>query len=84
MARDRRSRARSRTASIHPPSPDGGLAVAIREVAARSTVPATVGDLPSGRFDAPAETTAYYVFAEAVTNAQKHADASSIYVAAPQ
>ena len=71
------------THGVHPSAlTDGGLAVAIREVAARSTVPVTVGDLPSGRFDAPAETTAYYVFAEAVTNAQKHADASSIYVRA--
>jgi signal transduction histidine kinase len=71
------------THGVHPSAlTDGGLAVAIREVAARSTVPVTVGDLPSERFDAPAETTAYYLFAEAVTNAQKYAHASSIHVRA--
>ena len=37
-------------------------------------------ELPSTRLDDIAEATAYYVVAEAVTNAQKHAHASSIRV----
>jgi signal transduction histidine kinase len=61
---------------------DGGLASAIRGVAARSTVPITLVELPSTRFDDIVEGTAYYVFAEVLTNAQKHAHASSIRVRA--
>jgi signal transduction histidine kinase len=57
-----------------------GLAAAIRGVAARATVPVVLVDLPSKRVDDTAETTAYYVVAEAVANAQKHAHASSIAV----
>jgi signal transduction histidine kinase len=60
----------------------GGLASAIRGVAARSTVPITLVELPSTRFDDIVEGTAYYVFAEVLTNAQKHAHASSIRVRA--
>jgi signal transduction histidine kinase len=60
----------------------GGLASAIRGVAARSTVPITFVALPSTRFDDIVEATAYYVFAEVLTNAQKHAHASSIRVRA--
>jgi signal transduction histidine kinase len=60
----------------------GGLASAIRGMAARSTVPVTIVDLPSTRFDDSVEAAAYYVFAEVLTNAQKHARASSIHVRA--
>ena len=68
---------------IHPAVlTDDGLASAIRGVAARSTVPITLLELPSTRFDDSVEATAYYVFAEALTNAQKHAHASSIHVRA--
>ena len=59
---------------------DGGLASAITSVVARSPTPITVVELPSGRFDDTVEATAYYVFAEALTNAQKHAHASSVRV----
>ena len=45
-------------------------------------VPITVVELPSTRFDDTAEATAYYLFAEALTNAQKHAHATSIHVRA--
>jgi len=58
----------------------GGLASAIRSVATRSTVPITIVELPSTRFDGTVEATAYYVFAEVLTNAQKHAHAASIRV----
>jgi signal transduction histidine kinase len=61
---------------------DSGLADAMALVAARSPVPVELLDVPLSRLDAVAETTAYYVFAEAVTNAQKHARASTIRVRA--
>jgi signal transduction histidine kinase len=68
---------------IHPAVlSDLGLAHAIRSVASRSPVAITVLDLPSARFDRTTEATAYYVIAEAVTNAQKYAHASSIFVRA--
>jgi signal transduction histidine kinase len=59
---------------------DLGLGSAIKDVSRRSTVPVAVGELPSTRVDGTAEVTAFYVFAEALTNAQKHAGASSIRV----
>jgi signal transduction histidine kinase len=68
---------------IHPAVlTDLGLANAIRSVALRSTIPITVSKMPAERGDESAEATAYYVFAEAVTNAQKHSGASSIDVSA--
>jgi signal transduction histidine kinase len=64
---------------IHPQAlTDGGLAWAIRGVAARSAVPITVLEMPSTRFDDTAEATAYYVFVEVLNNAQKHARASFV------
>jgi signal transduction histidine kinase len=59
-----------------------GLASALQGIALRSTVPITLVELPPTRLDGAAEATAYYVFAEALTNAQKHAHASSIQVRA--
>jgi signal transduction histidine kinase len=59
-----------------------GLAAALKGVAARATIPVTLVELPAKRLDDGAEATAYYVVAEAVTNAQKHAHASSIRVRA--
>jgi signal transduction histidine kinase len=61
---------------------ESGLAAAMALVAARSPIPIELIDTPPPRLDAAAETTAYYVFAEAVTNAQKHARASTIRVLA--
>jgi signal transduction histidine kinase len=61
---------------------DSGLAAAMALVATRSPIPMEVLDAPASRLDAAAETTAYYVFAEAITNAQKHAQASQIRVRA--
>jgi signal transduction histidine kinase len=57
-----------------------GLAAAVKGVAARASVPVTLAELPDVRFDVAAEATAYYVVAEAVTNAQKHAHASAVTV----
>ncbi|MEA2178238.1 MAG: hypothetical protein QOG77_1535 [Solirubrobacteraceae bacterium] len=68
---------------IHPAVlTDLGLAKAIEVVAARSSVPVTLLELPSTRLEDIAEATAYFVFAEAVTNAQKHAQATGIWVRA--
>jgi signal transduction histidine kinase len=57
-----------------------GLGEAIRGVAARSTVPVQVVDVPDGRLGDVVEGTAYFVVVEAISNAQKHARASSIRV----
>src|SRR5829696_1728458 len=61
---------------------DGGLGFAIRAIALRSTLPITLLELPSTRFDDTVESTAYYLFAEALSNAQKHANAASIHIRA--
>jgi len=52
---------------------DLGLATAIRSVAARASQSIQLVELPSSPVDATVERTAYYVFLEAVTNAQKYA-----------
>jgi signal transduction histidine kinase len=68
---------------IHPAVlTDLGLADAIKTVALRSTIPITVAEMPPDRVDESTEATAYYVFAEAVTNAQKYSGASAITVRA--
>jgi signal transduction histidine kinase len=55
---------------------------AIESIAERSAVPIELPELPSARVDPAAEATAYYVVAEAVTNAQKHAHASKVCIRA--
>jgi signal transduction histidine kinase len=66
---------------IHPSMlTDQGLARAMEAVAARSAIPIELVELPSTRVDEPAEATAYFVFCEAVANARKHAEATSIRV----
>jgi signal transduction histidine kinase len=57
-----------------------GLSGAVRSMAARSTVPVLLLELPSFRVDEAAETAAYFVVAEAIANAQKHAQASAIRI----
>ena len=59
-----------------------GLAKAIEIVAEQSPIPIVLLELPSTRVDSTAEATAYYIFAETITNAQRHARASSIWVRA--
>ena len=59
-----------------------GLADAVRSLAAGSTVPISLLTLPSTRLDDSSEAAAYYVIAEAVTNAQKYAQATWIRVSA--
>ena len=66
---------------IHPTIlTDLGLGEAIRSLTAGSPVPIQLVELPSGRLDPSAEATAYYVVAEALTNAQRHAQATTITI----
>jgi signal transduction histidine kinase len=66
---------------IHPTVlTDLGLATAIRSAAARSVQPITLLELPTARVDDDAEAIAYYVFMEAVANAQKHAPRSVVMI----
>ena len=66
---------------IHPAVlTDHGLRPAIRQAAARSPMAVRFAGLPRARFDPAAEATAYYVFVEALTNAQKYARASTVEV----
>ncbi len=66
---------------IHPPVlTDRGLEAAISALADRSAIPVTVtADVPE-RPAASVETAAYFVAAEALTNAAKHGDATRIEV----
>jgi signal transduction histidine kinase len=59
---------------------DLGLATAIRSTAARAGQRISLVELPAVSVDAAAETIAYYVFLEALTNAQKHAPNSMVSV----
>jgi signal transduction histidine kinase len=68
---------------IHPSVlTEYGLARALTGLATRSPIPVHVVELPATRVDATAEITAYFVISEAVTNARKHAGATSIDVRA--
>ena len=63
----------------HPPLlQERGLAPVIADMAARSPIPIKLAGLPPRRLPPSAEASAYYVIAEAVANAQKHARASTI------
>ena len=65
---------------IHPAVlADRGLDAAISALAARSPVPVGV-DVTTGRLPDPVESAAYFVVAEALTNAAKHAQAAEIGV----
>jgi signal transduction histidine kinase len=57
-----------------------GLARAIEELAARSTLPIELIELPEVRLDETAEATAYYVVLESITNAQRYAHPSRVTV----
>jgi signal transduction histidine kinase len=59
---------------------DLGLATAIRSTAARAGQRIHLEELPAVSADAAAETIAYYVFLEALTNAQKHAPSAMVSV----
>jgi len=66
---------------IHPAVlRDFGLARALRSLAGRSMVRVELLEVTSARLDDTAEATAYYLVAEAIANAQKHAEASRVRV----
>ena len=59
---------------------DHGLGAAVRALAERSPLPVELLELPGGRTGPAAEAAAYYVVAEALANAAKHAAASLITI----
>jgi signal transduction histidine kinase len=66
---------------IHPAIlTEGGLWSAIESLVLRSSVPVKLNACCEGRLPAEVEVAAYYVVAEALTNAAKHADASHVQV----
>jgi signal transduction histidine kinase len=66
---------------IHPAIlSDRGLGAALEALAARATVPVEIAEVPDERLAESIETAAYYVIAEAVTNAAKYAEPSSVVV----
>jgi signal transduction histidine kinase len=68
---------------IHPAIlSKGGLGPAIRTLARRSAVPVEFTLPPDRRLPERTEAAAYYVVAEALTNAAKHAEATVVQVAA--
>jgi GAF domain-containing protein/ketosteroid isomerase-like protein len=59
---------------------EGGLTPALKTLARRAAVPVRVDVSVDGRLREPVELAAYYVVAEALTNAAKHADATVVDV----
>ena len=72
---------RELAAGIHPSVlSDRGLSAALEALASRSSLPVELAQLPPDRLPAPVETSAYFVVAEALTNAAKHARCSHVQV----
>jgi signal transduction histidine kinase len=66
---------------IHPTVlSEGGLRPALKALARRSAVPVRLDVRVPGRLPEPVEVAAYYVLAECLTNAAKHAEASVVHV----
>jgi signal transduction histidine kinase len=66
---------------IHPATlSEGGLGPALKALARRSAVPVELDVYLEARLPAPVEVAAYYVVAEALTNATKHAHATVAHV----
>jgi signal transduction histidine kinase len=68
-------------AGVRPARLDDGLAAALRDLARSSPVPVEV-DVTGERVAASVEAAAYFVACEALTNAVKHAGASTVAVSA--
>lgn len=67
---------------IHPAElPKRGLTAALRTLARRSVTPVDVKAADVGRLHPEIEATAYYIAAEAITNAGKHASAGYVEIA---
>jgi signal transduction histidine kinase len=72
---------RELAAGIHPSVlTDRGLSAALEGLATRSPVPVQILQVPPGRLPDQVETSAYFVVAEALTNAAKHARCSHVQV----
>jgi len=68
---------------VHPAIlTSGGLRPAVRALAHRSPVPTRLEECADGRLPEQVEVTAYYVIAEALTNATKHARAEAVIIRA--
>src|SRR5215212_8057412 len=68
---------------IHPAIlTEAGLGPAITSLADRSSVPTTVRSVPDRRLPAAVEATAYFVVSETLANVAKHANATSVNIAA--
>lgn len=66
---------------LHPAALSrGGLAPALRTLARRSAVPVEVHVNTTSRYPPTVETAAYFVVAEALTNAAKHANATTVEI----
>jgi signal transduction histidine kinase len=59
---------------------DRGLAPALETLASRSPLPVSIDGVPDVRLAEPLEAAIYFVVAESLTNAVKHADASELRV----
>ena len=74
---------RNTVRGIHPAVlTDHGLRAALNELADRTPVPLSLDVAEFGRLPAPAETAAYYLVTEAVSNAAKHTTATRLTVRA--
>jgi signal transduction histidine kinase len=72
---------RELAAGIHPGVlSDRGLPAALQALATRSVVPVELAPVPPERLPPAVETTAYFVAAEALTNAAKHAHSEHVKV----
>jgi signal transduction histidine kinase len=72
---------RELAAGIHPSVlTDRGLRAALEALATRSSMPVELGEVPIQRLPSPVETSAYFVVAEALTNAAKHARCGQAFV----
>jgi signal transduction histidine kinase len=79
------SELRELAAGVHPSVlTEDGLAAALESLARRTPVPVSLTELPSERLPPPIEAAAYFVACEALANAVKHANASSITMSAVQ
>jgi signal transduction histidine kinase len=59
---------------------DRGLAAALETLTSRAPLPVVVEGVPDRRLPAALEAAAYFVVAESLTNAVKHADATEVHV----
>jgi signal transduction histidine kinase len=59
---------------------EAGLGPALESLVQRASVTARLASVPQGRLPAPVEATAYFVVSEALANAAKHAQATSVTV----